>query len=275
VFNSALCSEDMYFEWNGMKFKNYDANDWSSKMLGAGRAMQKRIRKIVRTKFPIVPGIFRNFIYLFKSDPTQCGEHKFLAEIFPNPCRGTYIEIGAFHPIYLSNSIYFKRKGWVGTSFDPNPDFQILWQLFRRGDRFVNKVVTPLRSNSGFSQFFFMERGIDATSSLIESHAARHSGRFGITYRSEYVPSISIEEVLKNFVDEFGDRPDLLLVDVEGMDNAILQAICGLQNSSLLPKWIFMEVLDGKTEEAILMSREKYQFLDSVGPNILMSLKTS
>jgi hypothetical protein len=59
------------------------------------------------------------------------------------------------------------------------------------------------------------------------------------------------------------------------MDNAILQAICGLQNSSLLPKWIFMEVLDGKTEEAILMSREKYQFLDSVGPNILMSLKTS
>jgi hypothetical protein len=234
--------------------------------------MIKKIRKLIRTHFPIIPGLFRNLFFFLKSDPTQSGEHQFLAKIFPDQCNKTYIELGAFHPIYYSNSIYFRRKGWVGISYDPNPDFRILWRIFRRDDKFVNKAVTPQQSKTGKSQFFFMERGIDLTSSMIETHAASHSERYGITYRSEYVPSISIREVLDNFINESGHPPELLLIDVEGMDNALLQSICTLEDGSKLPKWIFMEVLDGNFEEAILVSSEKYEVVGSVGPNVLLSL---
>jgi hypothetical protein len=234
--------------------------------------MIKKVRKLIRTHFPILPGLVRNLFFFFKSDPTQCGELQFLAKVFPERSQRTYIELGAFHPIYYSNSIYFRRNGWIGISYDPNPDFRILWRIFRRGDKFVNKAVTPQQSKTGKSEFFFMERGIDLTSSMIETHAASHSELYGITYRSEYVPSISIREVLDNFMDETGHPPELLLIDVEGMDRALLQSICTLKDVGKLPKWIFMEVLDGKVEEAILISSKKYELFGSVGPNILLSL---
>jgi hypothetical protein len=234
--------------------------------------MTKKLRKLIRTHFPVFPALFRNLFFSFKSDPTQCGEQQFLANIFPDPSELTYIELGAFHPIYFSNSIYFRRKGWIGVSYDHNPDFKFIWRIFRPGDEFVNMAVTPQRSETGNSQFFFMERGVDGTSSMIEEHAAKHSERFGVTYRSEYVPSISIEELLENFYEEFGHSPDLLLIDVEGMDNALLRSTCEHKHAKKLPKWIFMEVLEGKLEEAILISREKYEHVGSVGPNICLAL---
>jgi hypothetical protein len=233
--------------------------------------MIQKIRKLIRTH-TILPGLLRNLIFLFKSDPTQCGEHEFLAKIFPDRCQKTYIELGAFHPVYFSNSIYFRRKGWAGISYDPNSDFIILWRIFRRGDKFVNSAVTPQKQKTGNSLFFFMERGVDGTSSLVETHAAGHSKKFGIKYRSEYVVSISVGEILDNFFKETSHPPDLLLMDVEGMDNALLQSMCSFRDVNKLPKWIFMEVLDGKFEEAILISSEKYELVGSVGPNILLSL---
>ena len=236
--------------------------------------MIKGIRKLIRTHFPIFPGLFRNLLFFFKSDPTQSGEHEFLAKMFPDRCQKTYIELGAYHPVYYSNSIYFRRKGWVGISYDPNPDVRILWRIFRRGDKFITEAVTAQQSKTGKSQFFFMERGIDLTSSMIEEHAASHSERFGITYQSEFVTSISIGEILDNFIEEFGHPPELLLIDVEGMDNALLQSICTLKDISKLPKFIFMEVLDGKFEKAISISSDKYELVGSVGANIMLALRS-
>ena len=234
--------------------------------------MFKKARKLIRSHFPVLPALVRNLCFFFKSDPTQCGEQQFLAKIFPNMSDQTYIELGAFHPMYFSNSIYFRRKGWRGVSYDPNPDFRILWRIFRPGDKFVNKAVTPQRSETGNSQFFFMERGIDLTSSMIEAHAAKHSERFGITYRSEFVPSISVEELIESFFQEFELPPDLLLIDVEGMDNALLESICSLKEINKLPRWIFMEVLEGKLADALRISRDKYEHIGTVGPNVLLAL---
>jgi hypothetical protein len=119
-----------------------------------------------------------------------------------------------------------------------------------------------------------MERGVDFTSSMKEAHAARHSKAFGITYRSEYVPSISIDELLENFFQEFGHSPHLMLIDVEGLDNELLETICNLDQASRLPRWIFMEVLEGKLEDAIRLSHNKYEHIGSVGPNIILALKS-
>ncbi len=135
----------------------------------------------------------------------------------------------------------------------------------------MNKAVTPQESKRGYSQFFFMERGIDGTSSLLETHASSHAEKFGISYRPDYVPSISIREVLESYFKESEQSPDLMLIDIEGMDNEILKSLCAIKDVRLLPRWIFMETLEGKLDEAISISSEKYELVGQVGPNILLS----
>lgn len=193
--------------------------------------------------------------------------------MFPDRCKKTYVELGAFQPIQWSNSIYLRKKGWTGISYDPNPHLGILWRIFRPGDELISKVVTPKHSENGSTLFYFMETGVDGTSSISIDHVETHAKRFGVSYRSEWVSSLSIEQILDNFISKNGKPPDLLLIDIEGLDNEVLRSLCTFISRKKLPRWIFMEVLDEKLVEAKLICKEKYDFVGSVGPNIMLSLR--
>ena len=44
----------------------------------------------------------------------------------------TYVEIGANHPINLSNTYELEQQGWAGLSYDISPDFEEIWQMTRK-----------------------------------------------------------------------------------------------------------------------------------------------
>lgn len=231
----------------------------------------KALRKWIRIHVPIVPSFCRNLLFSLKKDPSQCGEQNYLLKYFSSIENGLYIELGAFHPIYYSNSIGFKRKGWKGISYEANSDFKILWRIFRNSDRLVNKAVLPNRAVGDMTKFYFMERGVDGTSSALKEHATTHALRYGITTREAIIPSISIEEVLDNFLVKYSQPPDLMLVDIEGLDISILEVLCSQISISKLPKWLFMEVLNYDISPKVYS--ETYEIVGSVGPNVLFALK--
>jgi hypothetical protein len=209
--------------------------------------------------------------FSFKNDPSQGGEQDFLMQYFKDIENGHYVEIGAFHPIYFSNSIGLKKRGWKGISYEANSDFKLLWRFFRNSDELIISAVLPNYSPSNTTKFYFMERGVDGTSSVLMEHARDHAKRYGVTFREAVVPSISIAEVLDNFLAQYSKAPDLLLIDIEGLDLAIFETICSNIPFNKLPKWIFLELLDtelNSSEHAMVYDR-----IGSVGPNVLFKLK--
>ena len=55
---------------------------------------------------------------------SQCGEELILRSMLNSIGKtgiGTFIDIGAHHPIHGSNTYYFYRLGWSGVNIDPTP----------------------------------------------------------------------------------------------------------------------------------------------------------
>jgi hypothetical protein len=155
-------------------------------------------------------------------------------------------------------------------SYDPNPDLKLLWRIFRPRDLFINKAVIAGANAEREIPFYFMERGIDLTSSAIKAHASEHAIKYGISFREVKIIAVPIDEVLNDFYSLFGKSPGILLIDIEGLDLDIVSKICLDEKSERLPDWIFMESLVKSQEEIIGLCNMKYEFIDFVGPNILL-----
>src|SRR4051812_40394323 len=54
---------------------------------------------------------------------------------------GTYIDVGAYHPVLYSNTYGLYRKGWKGIVIDANDRFRPLYRLLRPRDRFIHAAV--------------------------------------------------------------------------------------------------------------------------------------
>src|SRR5208337_5296989 len=130
---------------------------------------------------------------------------------------GTYLDIGAAHPVQHSNTYFFYERGWSGVCVEPNPEFYELYKVLRPRDQALNIGVAKRSGALRYHRFtqplingFF---GQD----LIDRHVA--SGE--IYLGSSDVPCLSVDEFLNAKI----DAPlDFLNIDVETLDAEILAA---------------------------------------------------
>ena len=64
---------------------------------------------------------------------SQFGEDLFIDDFFQNQKEGKYVDLGAFHPMRLSNTFLLHKKGWSGTNIDFNPISRRLLALAKLG----------------------------------------------------------------------------------------------------------------------------------------------
>jgi FkbM family methyltransferase len=64
---------------------------------------------------------------------SQYGEDVLLSHLKPE-ARGFYVDVGAYHPVSLSNTYKLYLKGWRGITIEPNPDMTPLFRRFRPED---------------------------------------------------------------------------------------------------------------------------------------------
>jgi FkbM family methyltransferase len=169
--------------------------------------------------------LYRSWKSLFqdgyaKKSYSQCGEDLIVDYVFR--LRGishpSYLDIGAHHPHWISNSALFYERGCRGINIEANPQLIPLFHKYRPEDINLN---IGIGDQEGQLDFYVME-----DSSLSTFSAQERDHLVGIGKRQETVISVRIRAISAVLSESFGGIfPDFLTLDAEGMDLDILQSI--------------------------------------------------
>ena len=212
--------------------------------------------------FRVMNQIAWDLIFVAKGDSSQYGEEALLRSTINDFGSKTYLEIGAHQPIKCSNSWKLYRKGWRGLCVDPQENFNINWRIFRPRDIFLPVAITP--EESDFVRFFDFERRVNLVST-IDPVFAQEWIEDGFECRERLVPALTPKQVLQKFDLEFGCEPDLIMIDVEGMDYLLLEEFLNIVKST---RWILFE--DHKKISLNFIS-PTFNVSGRAGPSVLIS----
>jgi hypothetical protein len=222
-----------------------------------------RLRRRLGLRFPGLADFYRNLLWLFQSDKSQHGESKLLQAHLPR--TGSFLEIGAFQPVLLSNSWELHKRGWRGLSVEANSSLRIQWRTFRPRSPVIWSAVLP--HDTGPVTFYQLDAGTAGMSSVSWRHANEHAERFNSQVSATPIDSISIEALLLQFKTQYGCCPTLLMTDVEGLDSELLSVLACRIRSDLRPDFVLAELLPGTS--APMEFLRHYRPIGQAGPSIL------
>lgn len=147
---------------------------------------------------------------------SQFGEDILIRGFFRDKLVGVYVDVGAFHPIYYSNTYALYKLGWNGVAIDANATFERLYKRFRPRDIFVHSAVGQ---SEGKAQFVHFASG--AFDRLLE---------FAGEVPEQFRTGETTREVNMRRLDQILDgskvtKIDFLNIDCEGSDLDILSSI--------------------------------------------------
>ena len=192
--------------------------------------MMKFVNDFLGKKKPVITTKFH------KNSYAQCGEDIIVNYVFS--LRGieypSYIDIGANHPLYLSNTAFFYEKGCRGINIEANPKLATNFLTYRPSDTNLN---IGINDEDGEMDFYIMEDDTLSTFSKEECDYMQSNGKRLL--ETKKISLTTVDNILnKHCNDVF---PDFLSIDVEGMDFQILQSI-DFNHSS--PKIICVEAAE-------------------------------
>lgn len=71
---------------------------------------------------------------------SQAGQDKFVLDIIGT--KGTYLEIGASHPVYINNTYLLELNGWTGLSIDIDDSNKVAWYECRNNPLIIADAIT-------------------------------------------------------------------------------------------------------------------------------------
>ena len=169
-----------------------------------------------------------------------------IIETFMDGGVGSYVDVGAGHPFWGSNSFSFYRRGWSGVLIEANPHLADLLRRKRSRDQVYEAVAMD---DSGEVEFFVSETWQLSTASPEWAEEILESGQ-ELTKRR--MKSLSLQSL------NLRARPSdniFLSVDVEGSDLAVLH---GVDWEIFLPRVICIE--DTGRSDAIAGLLHKYGY---------------
>jgi hypothetical protein len=196
-----------------------------------------------------------------KTTFSYCGEDVALARLLPDS-KGFYVDIGAFHPKFLSNTYFLWKRGWRGINVDVDDYKVALFRRFRPGD---TNLTTGISSEDGARTFYFQEGGSFGSMSTFEPDFARsRADKMGRAIGSRTVPVRTLTSICELHLPLQNDGSyvpiDFLNIDVEGHEFEILTA---LDMSRFRPRCLCVEIhADGISE---LAESPTYQLLRDHG----------
>ncbi len=148
----------------------------------------------------------------------QCGEDLILQYLLGllNIHQVQYLDIGAHHPTYLSNTHLFYKNGGRGVCVEPDPALFSEFPKKRPRDTHLNCGVGI---HSGKADFYVMSTSTLNTFSKDEAERYQSYGNQRIL---KVIP-IAVHTVNEIIEQHFEKCPNLVSLDVEGLDYAIMQ----------------------------------------------------
>lgn len=169
----------------------------------------------------------------FRGSFSQKSEDLIIDKFFNHKTKGFYIDIGAYHPQFNSNTKYFYDKGWYGINIEPNPSRISLFKQERKRDINLNVGIGVIKKMAIFYEF-------DSTGfSTFSKKEADHLIKLGYKLRKKIkIQMQRLEEVMKKYVKS---GIDFMTVDTEALDLEVLKS----NNwKKYRPKLLCIETLD-------------------------------
>jgi FkbM family methyltransferase len=189
---------------------------------------------------------------------SQCGEDLLVKYIFD--LRGilspTYLDIGANHPYFISNTALFYINGCRGINIEANPVFIANFKKLRPED--IN-ISVGIGSHDTILDFYVINDPTLSSFSKTECQKYIETGKYHLTNTIK-VKITTIQKILDKYNN--GVFPDYFTIDTEGMDLEILKTIDYSQNA---PKVICVEAADYSPIGAGERRTELIDFLVSKG----------
>ncbi len=169
---------------------------------------------------------------------TQNLEDYHLSLAFAGQKTGTYIDVGAGHPVADNVSFWFYERGWRGVVVEPQAGLAGLYARLRPRDAVVCGLIGR---HDGVADFHVVDR-LHGLSTTVES-IARQAQNLGASYRTVSMPIMTLARLCaKHELDEI----DFLKVDVEGGEAGVLRSGDWLQYR---PKVVVVEAVTPGTGE--------------------------
>jgi FkbM family methyltransferase len=151
---------------------------------------------------------------------SQCGEDLILRHLLRvlDVDKVVYLDLGAHHPTYLSNTYLFYQEGGHGVCVEPDPSLSAELEAKRSRDVILNCGVGV---KNDVADFFVMTTNTLSTFSRAEAERYQAYGNQRIV-KTMQVELRTIDDILAH---HFEQCPHLVSLDVEGLDYRILQSL--------------------------------------------------
>jgi len=161
-----------------------------------------------------------------------------LSLAFAGQTTGTYVDIGAGHPIADNVSFWFYERGWQGIVVEPQSELAALYERLRPRDIAVRGLVGR---ECGEIDFHVVDRlhGLSTT----RKDVAQKAKAFGVKYQTLRTPVTTLSQLCEN---HDLSSIDFLKIDVEGTEGDVL---FGGDWERFRPKVIIAEAVSPMTSE--------------------------
>lgn len=170
--------------------------------------------------------------------------------LFPVGFRGICIDVGAYHPTWLSNSYDLEQAGWLAVCFEPNP--YCIPELLKERENVIQCAVS--NANIDWVEFYIYRTGhgpnnMAGHTGLIEKDQASKAGEAEVVL----VIVRTLDTLLQNLA---VSDVDLLCIDTEGTEMNVLR---GFDIRAWMPDVIVIENIEpGNTEQSNYLHERGY-----------------
>ena len=135
--------------------------------------------------------------------------------------NGVYVDIGSFHPKWISNTHLLATSGWRGVAVDIDKFKTDLFSRYRNDCHSITAAVTAAHGSDTVKVYCF-DRLLSEWDTLSLEEAELRRSTWGVEFEEYSIQTIGINDVLKA---SGSNSIDYLNIDIEGIDEDLIHAI--------------------------------------------------
>lgn len=172
--------------------------------------------------------------------------------------KPSYLDLGAYHPVHISNTALLYFNGSRGVNVEANPVLIDTFNRLRPEDKNISVGVSLV---NGY-QYFHMESELSVLNSFKEESFSNHNVK---PTKSIKIKTMTLNDLINEYCG--CTYPDFLLMDIEGLDYDVLASAHFYETK---PKVICAEIRKDEAEATLsLLNAKGYTFLCRIVSNMI------